>query len=356
MFITAIIFLIVAVIGLAIWIGFRRKRDAANEELSKYEDETTRERERMGYSDSKLRNLRNASDNSRVGAFFSGIGTAIFGGLALLFFFLGSFYTQDAGQAVVQKDWAGNLVGVTTETGWHWKAPWVDTIAFDIRDQRITFVGPSEGSDTDYAGGTRDGAQITVQDKDKVSSNVDITVTYSIVGKEIIPIYSSYKDEEGLRALLLVNDIREMVRGAANEFTTDQLLGERDKYADEIARRLVEKWKADNIVVENVSLQEIRPPENVKQAYSDAQQAETNIEIERNKLSAAEVSAQQQIVQAQAEADAARVRAQGQADANATLNASLTPSVLQQRYIDALNSSGSKWIVPNDANVFLNAQ
>ena len=51
--------------------------------------------------------------------------------------------------------------------------------------------------------------------------------------------------------------------------------------------------------------------------------------------------------QALVEAETKRIEAQGIADANAILAQSLTPEVLQQRYIEALGKSGNTvYVVP----------
>ncbi|WP_301930932.1 hypothetical protein, partial [Ferruginibacter sp.] len=99
--------------------------------------------------------------------------------LGVLFLALGSFYTQDAGEANVLKDITGNIVGQNNDTGLQVKAPWVDTVTFNIRNQQVIFAG-ANGEGSDNAGGTVNGPQITVQDKDGVSSNIDIALRYSI--------------------------------------------------------------------------------------------------------------------------------------------------------------------------------
>ena len=88
-------------------------------------------------------------------------------GALLVFFSLASvfastFYTQDVGEAKVLKDWTGNIVGEDITPGADFKAPWVDVVDFDIRNQIAAYVG--DGFD-DYNGSVPNGPQITVQER-----------------------------------------------------------------------------------------------------------------------------------------------------------------------------------------------
>ncbi len=250
-----------------------------------------------------------------------GFVVTLLGGILIL---TSTFYTQDPGQASILKDWSGAIVGEpVTEQGVHSKAPWQEPITFDVRNQRVVYTGgDSEG---DNSGGTSDGPQITVQDKDGVTSNIDIAIRYSIDPSAIRDIYNDYGSEDNLRTRLIFNDIRSVVRSVPGSFTTLELLTERDKVQQAIFEKLEQRWEGDGIIVEDVALQEVRPPQAVQDSYAAAQQAQIDVTKEEAKLEAIQVSAQQKVVQAQAEADA-----------NAILNASLTPSILQQRYLDTL--------------------
>lgn len=278
---------------------------------------------------------------SIVGAISSIVIGGLLGGL---FWFLGSFYVQDPGQANVLRAWDGTLGDTQTAEGWHWKAPWVDTITFDVRNQRLVYTGGN--SNGDNSGGQADGAQITVQDAEGVSSNVDLTVRYSIDPAAVESIYREYRDEASLVSKLIANDIRSVTRDAANKFDTLELLADRAAFGVEIRDLLEQKWEDDGIIVDDIALQEIRPPESVVKRYAEAQEAQIAVATETAKLESTKVSAQQKVVQAQAEADA-----------NAILNASLTGAILQQRYLDTLAklaNEGNLVVVPEGFNGLVN--
>ncbi|WP_286277973.1 prohibitin family protein [Naasia aerilata] len=274
---------------------------------------------RRGDAGETLEPRRNRTPNHIVRWVSTGLGA-----LGVIFLVLSSFFALDPGQAAVLRGQFTRAVdGIETSEGLHTKAPWDDVIEFDVRNQQVKYI--ADGRTTDNAGGLPDGAQITVQDKEGVSANIDVTVQYSIARDAVGDIYRVYRDEEGLRQKLILNDIRSVVRDVPGNFTTLEVLTDRPAVRAAVVKALEAKWEGKGLIVEDVSLQEIRYPDTVTTAFADAQQAQIAVTTEQAKLDATKVSAQQKVVQAQAEADA-----------NALLNSSLTPSILQQRYLDTL--------------------
>lgn len=282
----------------------------------------------------------------------SKLTTRILGGLTIAFavftlgiLWAGSTYTQDAGESIMQKDITGNIVGSTTETGLHFKPIWVDTSTFNIRNQQVIFVTPSK--DGDNQGGTPDGPEITTNDKDGVQVNLDVAVTYSIEADRVVDIYKSYKSEDNFKSKYIFQAIRSAVREAPNTYKTIDVLTKRDKVNATIEQKLRAFFDHNDygVKVDNVSLQQTGYDPKVIQAYNDAQQAQIAVTQEQAKLDQAKISAQQAVVKAEA-----------QAKANTELNASLTPQILQQQYLDALKAIGDKGnlvVVPQGSTPFV---
>jgi len=269
----------------------------------------------------------------------------LFSVFAVLFLFLSMFYTQDVGEAKVLKDWTGNIVGEDVTPGADLKAPWVDVVDFDIRNQIAAYVG--DGFD-DYNGSQPNGPQITVQDKEGVTANLDVVVIYSIQADSVTEVYSEYLNQENFVARLIEQDIRSVVRNVPAKYTTLQLLNSREQANTDIKTSLETRWEAQGVVVESVSLQEIRYSDEVKARFDAAQAARIEVEKAKAELEATQVSAQQKVVQAQAEADA-----------NGILNSSLTDNILQQRYLDTLKelaAAGNLVVVPDGFNGLVNIQ
>lgn len=246
-------------------------------------------------------------------------------------------YAQDPGEAKVLKNWSGSIEGQDTSEGFALKAPWVDAIDYDIRNQQAAYIG--NGQD-DYNGQKPNGPQITIQDKDGVSANFDVAVRYSIRPDKVSDVYRQFGAQENFRSRLIDQDIRSVVRNAPSKYSTLDVLTKRGEVEKAITDALAARWESQGVQVESVALQEIRYPDDVRQKYADAQNARTGIVKAQAELEASQISAQQKVVQAKAEADA-----------NATLAASLTDPILRQRYLDTLKElaqAGNLVVVPAD--------
>lgn len=284
-----------------------------------------------------LRPKTDAYKDASPGRKISTLASPILGVLAVTFLAMTMVYAQDPGEAKVLKNWSGAVEGQDTTEGFAVKAPWVDAIDYDIRNQQAIYIGNGED---DFNGKKPNGPQITIQDKDGVSANFDVAVRYSIRPDKVTDVYRDFGPQENFRARLIDQDIRSVVRNAPSKYSTLEVLTRRGEVEKAITDALAERWESQGVQVESVALQEIRYPDDVRQKYADAQNARTEIVKAQAELEASQISAQQKVVQAKAEADA-----------NATLAASLTDPILRQRYLDTLKelaTAGNLVIVPAD--------
>ena len=272
---------------------------------------------------------------SRVGIAIAGVV------LGIILFFLSAIYTQEVGEALVVKNADGTIAREDTTPGMDLKAPWQDTISFDIKSQQALFKGNGQGTSE---GETVDRPEITVSTSDKVASNLDIAVRYSVDENRVGQIYTDYKTESAFFQRLISQDISTVVKDTSGAYTIDRLLAERSKFSKDIEDNLKKRWSGKGIVVESVALQTIRPPLTITDRITKSQEA------------------QQQLVQTQAatkvkeeEAKQKRIEAQGTADANRILNNSLTDKILQEKYIDALKNGKNLIVVPEGSTPMIQA-
>lgn len=236
------------------------------------------------------------------------------------------FYTQDAGDVKVLIDFGGNIVGSSSETGIHFKAPWQSIVTYDIRNNVISFVADGE---EDYTGGSANGPQVTINDKSGTQANIDIQVNYSLDPSKAIELYENYGTQEAFVQAIAAVDARSIPREVAGQFDTITILTNRGALTDAVEEALREKWEPLGLSIEQISIQEIRYPEAITTAYADAQQAEVAKQRAQNEQETAKVEAETQVIEAQ-----------GEADANRVLSESLTPEVIQQHYIETLEQIG----------------
>ena len=256
--------------------------------------------------------------NPLIGAVPIAVGAAIV--------LLSSFYAQDIGEAVVLRNFGGSIAGHTSEAGLHLKAPWQDAIGWDIRNRQINFFKDSEYA---YDGGSYEGAEVSINDASGTKANIDIQVIYSLDADKVEDLYAEYGTQEAFVTNYVSNDLRATAREVAGGYDTLTLLTDRAKFTDAVQAALTEQWKGKGVIVEQVQVQDIRYAKSITEAYADAQSAEV---AKQKALNAQET--------AKVEAETKKIEAQGEADANAIMTQSLTPEVLQQRYIDALKSIG----------------
>lgn len=282
---------------------------------------------------------------------FVGLIPVLLGVVSLL---LSTFYTQDIGEVIIVKNWDGALVGTTDNTGLHTKAPWQDTITYTTRNMLINFY-QSEGYS--YDGGSARGPQVTVNDKSGASANIDIQVIYSLDPSAAMDLYANYGTQTNYTASYLSNDVRSVSRQVSGRFDTITLLTDRSQYQQAVQDALATKWEPKGLHVEQVSVQEVRYPEEITNKYAEAQSAEIAKAQALNEQEAAKVRAETKKLEAQIDAETQIIKAQAEADANRIINESLTENVLRQQYIDALTEigkNGNLVVVPEGSTPLVN--
>lgn len=246
----------------------------------------------------------------------------------LLFGFLSMTFTNDEGQAKVLRSWTGEVQGEVTTPGLGSKAPWQSVLTYNIRNEQVIFAGDGTGDKVNAA-------QVTIQDREGVSANIDISVRYSIRPDSVADVYKQYGSQEDFVAKFIENDIRAGVRTIPAQYGTLELLTSRAEIETKITDYLEERWADSGVRVDTVSLQEIRYPEDVQQRFAEAQNARTEVE------------------KANADLEANKVKA----ESNRVLAESLTDQNLEQLKYEALQNigkNGNLIIVPEDFQGMLN--
>ena len=247
------------------------------------------------------------------------------------------------GDAVVQKNWDGKILGSTSEPGLHLKAPWVSKVSYDTRNNLINFYGDA---DYHYDGGAANGPDVTINDKSGASADIDIQVVYSLDPSAAEQLYADYGTQTNYTQSYLSNDVRSVTREVSGKYDTITMLTDRSQFTKAVQEALANKWEADGLHVEQVSVQDVRYPETITSKYAEAQSAEIAKQQALNEQETAKV-----------QAETKKIDAQGEADANAILDSSLTEKVLKQHYYDTLKYIGGKGnlvVVPEDSQPIIN--
>lgn len=266
--------------------------------------------------------------------------------IALIASVLGCVYAQDIGEVKVIRNMGGAIEGTSTEAGFHFKAPWQDTVTYDIRNNVLSFMGDSEADQ--FEGGSANGSAVTINDKSGTTATIDIQVNYSLDPQTAEELYANYGTQENFVKSVCAVDIRSIPREVSGQFDTISILTARGDFTSAVQDALTEKWKDYGLIVEQVSIQNVVYPDSIKDKYSEAAAAEI-----------AKTTAENQKEVAQVEADTKVVQANGEAEANRVLAESLTPEVIQQNYINTLkdiSANGNLVVVPEGSTPVVNTK
>lgn len=325
-FITAIILAAIGIGGFVVAASLAKKEAV----------EASKERDRY-YSGSAEADARLAK---RI---FRGI-SAGFVALAGLFMVFSMVFTQGVGEAKVVVNLDGTIAGEKLTPGFGVKAPWQETVDFDLFSQELLYAGSDEAPS--YSGGQVNGKEITISvgglDGGSTAANLDASIVYSLDAGVVTELYSNYKSQERFTKQVVEKTILSIVRQVPSSYTANEFRGPKKQEAsDEMQKQMNERLNKLGIEVEFVNLQAPRFSEAVETALSKIEEA-------NQKVQEAEATQRTRIV----EAETKRIEAQGVADANAILNTTLTPEVLQQKYIDALKE-GTIYVVPDGSTPFI---
>ena len=239
---------------------------------------------------------------------------------------LASFiYAQDPGESIVIQNWGGSLAGHSENAGFHIKAPWQGTVKYDVRNNILSFVASGE---EDYSGGSCRGPQLTINDMGGAAANIDVQVNYALDPGYVETLYADYGTQENFVHAICAVDIRATAREVAGGLNTITILTNRGDFSDALYKALEQKWEKYGIHIEQVNVQDVRYNTDIHAAYASAQQAEIDKATAQNKQEVAKT-----------EADTKVEVAKREAEANAALTSSLSPEILQQRYIEALQTA-----------------
>lgn len=197
------------------------------------------------------------------------------------------------GEVKVLRSFTGEVAGVDTTEGLAFKAPWVETVDFDVCNQQDIYK--VEGYPTSEREMVN-GPEITFQDQDKVTGNADIAIRYSIDPGAVGEIYMEYPTQEALTARLIDQDMRSVVRNALSGYTTAGVLERRSELEQDIRKVLEGRWEGVGVIVESVALQGIRYPQSNQDGFAQAQESATALKKDQADLDVRKAEAEQRKV------------------------------------------------------------
>ena len=233
----------------------------------------------------------------------------------------------DAGHVGVKVNMYGSdkgVGGVTECTGMVFYNP-ITTKIYEFP----TFIQHKEYTKTD----DRDNSFV-VNSKDGSEFRVSPIVNYSVQREKVPAIFSKYRRslpeiEEGF----LKTAVYDAFRLAANKYTADGLISNREVFEQEVRRILVNQLLKEGFVLNQFTSNLVYPTsfKNAINAKNNAVQAALMAE---NKVKQAEAEAKIKIATANGNAEAMLANARAEAESNRLRQQTLTPMLIQQQWIE----------------------
>jgi regulator of protease activity HflC (stomatin/prohibitin superfamily) len=182
----------------------------------------------------------------------------------------------------------------------------------------------------------RNNDDITYASSDGSTFSADISCSFAIVADKVPDFYVKFRsnDIHAFDEGFLKNIVRDAFNEVANQYTMEQLYGEKKNDVINDAKKRVNTLVA-HIGVDIVQLGYIgapRPPETVIASINKKIVAIQDAEAAKNV-----------VVRIKAEAEQNVARAAGQAEANKRLSESLTPNLIEWRRLELTQEAINKW-------------
>ncbi|WP_309570690.1 SPFH domain-containing protein [Deinococcus sp.] len=171
---------------------------------------------------------------------------------------------------------------------------------------------------------------------DSVQMNVDVNFAFQIDRTRAPDIYRRFgPDVRYITQTYMRNVIRDQMTRVGSRFTSDEILGpKRAAFVDQVEQGIRGRLNPDGFTIQNFSVNQITPPDNIRQAINaKIEAAQTAIQAQ-NKVAQSRAEAEQEVAKARGDAQAILVRAQAQALANRVLAQSLTPQLVQSKVVE----------------------
>lgn len=255
----------------------------------------------------------------------------IFGIVLLLFTFVISCENIDAGNIGIKVNKFGTgrgVSGVTECTGTVFYSPITTSIKeFPINIRHKEYIG-----DDSFVVNSKDGSEF----------HVSPIVNYRINPDKATQIFAKYrKDLDGIESGFLKTAVTEAFRIVTNSYTADQLISSREAFDTKVKAVLRKQLQPEGFELDQFTTN-LEYPKSFKDAINAKNNAVQKALMAENRVKQAEAEAKIKVATAAGDAEATLTRARAEAEANKLKQATLTPMLIQQQWIDAWKYGGSK--------------
>ena len=273
----------------------------------------------------------------------------IFYGIITMFVFLllsNSCERIDAGHVGVKVNLygSGKGVGDVTEcTGMVFYNPMTTRIY-----EFPTFIQHKEYSKTKDSDNS-----FVINSKDGSEFHVSPIVNYSVQRDKVPFIFSKYRRElPSIEEGFLKTTIYDAFRMTANEYTAEELISNRQIFETKVRTKLDTDLLKEGFIINQLT-SNLGYPETFKKAIEAKNNAVQQSLTAENQVKTAEAQAKIKVATAEGNAQAMLATAKAEAESNRMKQSTLTPMLLQQRWIDKWDGHLSQYQMGNGSNFYL---
>lgn len=247
---------------------------------------------------------------------------------------------QEKGQVGVWTSPTNKFIKTTKTPGIHNYNPLNKVEYYDVKNNTIKFTS-SKAEDKNATVSP----SITIQNKDGVSGEVELSVIYSIDPNKIKEIWEKYGSQEAFNSNVIIMNIRSVVRNEFTQFNSLQTYNERGKIEKNIYDSLVKDFKSKGVIIDDVSLQAIKYSDDIVESFNAYQKKSVEIENAKADKEKALIEAEKKVEVAKKEAEANKIQ-----------SSELSDQILAEKYIEALRNTQNKVIITDGKTVpYINA-
>ena len=287
--------------------------------------------------------LKRGQDRMRSmlpGGFGSGRAMAFIATAAVALWLATGFYVVDPSQVGVNMVFGAYRGQTGSGLHWNWPAPIGDVATPDVSTRTKTEIGFRGSSSSEVP---EESLMLT---KDLNIIDIKAIVLWRIKPEQVQKYLFEIKDPEDSVKNTVESAIREIIGQSEFQPLTTTLRGEVESKATELAQNMLDSYHA-GVVIEQISMQDVGPPQEVKEAFIDVQRASNDKASATNEAQAYKnkivQSAEGQAVQFVREAEAYKAQkiaiAQGDAQRFLSVYAQykLNPELTERRlYLESM--------------------
>jgi regulator of protease activity HflC (stomatin/prohibitin superfamily) len=190
-----------------------------------------------------------------------------------------------------------------------------------------------------------------INSKDGTEFGVNPVINYQITSTKAPSIYRKFRvDLKTLEQAYLKTAIQDAFRMTANTFPADSLVSSRQRFETLVFKTLCAKLDTEGFYIQQLTSNLVYP-ESFKNAINSKNAAIQSALQAENNVKTAEANAKIQVAKARGNADAMLMSARAESEANKLKQATLTPMLLQQQWIDKWDGAVPSTQLGTGANV-----